>query len=144
MAELIHFRQSTCTDIVLHRGKVVPASIPAKIAAWLLSKTKHHVVTEHPRSTITYNTFNADDARSMIQALFDHRACRMAYDDEIDRIIVGRSHFEKILQHDIDHPFGASVDMVFWCGGHAKLMGIYVQCVPWIDGFAIIPKKDVP
>ena len=136
-----HFKQSVRTEIIRETGKVIPQSRAAKCAAWLLSKTKHQIVSEFPRDHLEYNEFRADDARKMIEAIFDHRACRMAMDDEIDRVIVGRQHYEEILRYEINHPIGMPVEMRFSDGNELRKVGIYVQCVPWIDGFAIIPKK---
>lgn len=136
-----HFRQTERTNIFREDGKVIPASRAARFAAWLLSKTKHRIVVEVPKHSIEYNEFSTDDAASMIQAIFDQRACRMAFNEEIDRVVVGRKHYDELLRHEINHPIGMPVEMRFGHEGEMRVVGIYVQCVPWIDGFAIIPKK---
>lgn len=144
MQTVKHFYQIRGTELLQHRGKIKTSTWLGRFATWLLSKTKYVVVVEVPKEAITYNEFRTDDAEKMIEAIFNHQACRMAFDDEIERVIVGRSHYQEIIRYELDHAMGMSVDMQFGCNGITKLVGIYVQCVPWMDGFVIVPKVKQP
>ena len=136
------YRMKRIPVTVHQNATVLPLSWPARLAAWLLSKTKHQVVADFTDNKLEYVEIRADDIRSMLEAIFDTQSWMRVWHGEVDRVIVGREMYEKLLHRMADEcPFEGMVDVHVSFGREIRLRGINVQFIPWIEGWAVIPKE---
>ncbi|TXH55012.1 MAG: hypothetical protein E6Q97_09680 [Desulfurellales bacterium] len=106
--------------------------------------TQHEIVVDTQKETVSYLSVQVDDVRSLIMCVMDHTGWQKVLNCEVDRIVVGRDLYMKILQSKLERPFCVISEVPLRNGTTGtKICGIDVQFVPWIEGFAIIPKKDV-
>ena len=136
----------------IHRqveAKVVPHSIPAKVAASALSKTDHSIEAIEQLVKLRYIDTSSESIMELIRKLRSaNLLLEKLFDKSIDRVVMGPKVYRQLLRDSIDLEFPVCVDVQtsFGYRGERFLSGFLVQMIPWYDSddILIIPVSDIP
>ena len=134
--------QSRTRECVSESGRVVPRSRAAKLAKWFLDKTDHSILVETYDSVVEYHDIDIGGVREILNSILNQSDWIKLTGGEIDRVVMGPKIFRDVLG-EVSNPFTMQVPVTVGTPREGyKVYGIDVQVIPWIDGFAVIPKKN--
>ena len=121
------------------KGAVIPHTKAASAAKWALDKTDHSIVAEISRERMEVEYIDTEVVRDIVRAAMNQVHVTMLWNNEIDRVVIGRDVMHKI-QCDIDYAFSFRAEEKLGNGGARKMCGYQVQVIPWFEGVLVIPK----
>lgn len=129
-------------------AKVVPHSIPAKVAAAALSKTDHSIETIERIDKVRYIDVSSESIMDLIRKLNSAELLlRMVLDKSVDRVVMGPKVYRQLLSDSasLDSPVCVNVQSTFGYRGNLFVSGFLVQMIPWYDSddILIVPVSEI-
>ena len=69
-------------------------------------------------------------------------AMRLLWDKKATTLLVGRDEMTKLMRDACDDPLSFRAEIPLGRGADFRYMGLRVVCVPWLEGWAILPDLD--
>lgn len=121
------------------KGAVIPHTKAASAAKWALDKTDHSVVAAIGYDRLEVDYIETEVVQDIIRAAMNQVHVSMLWNDEIDRVVVGRDVMHKI-ECNIDYAFSFRAEERLGNGDARRMCGYKVQIVPWFEGILVLPK----
>ena len=108
---------------------------------WLLKKLGAGYREHIPESySIQERTINHNDIRAMIADSQD--AMNLLWSKRATTLLVGHDEMSKLMRDACDDPLSFTAEIPLGYGKEFRYMGLRVVCVPWLEGWAILPDLD--
>lgn len=109
-----------------------------RFLGWLATKMRVRFYWEVETEDVSFVDVDIPDLKTAVAEVLN--LYQFVDPKKIDRIVVGPELFNRFIVGTLNEPLLMRVDLRFRRGDSYTLMGIPVQMVPWIDGFAVLPK----
>ena len=108
---------------------------------WLLGKLGAQYRDYIPESIrVEEKTINHANIQAVIRD--SQRAMHLLWDKKATTLLVGRDEMTKLMRDACDEPMSFRAEIPLGNGGDFRYMGLRVVCVPWLEGWAILPDLD--
>jgi hypothetical protein len=108
---------------------------------WLLKKLGAGYREHVPESVrVEERTINHADIQTVIRD--SQRALSLLWDKKATTLLVGRDEMAKLMRDAYDEPIAFRAEIPLGNGNDFRYMGLRVVCVPWLEGWAVLPDLD--
>lgn len=108
---------------------------------WLLKKLggtyRERIPESHP---LVERTIDHGNIQRMIAD--SQHAMRLLWDKKATTLLVGRDEMTKLMRDAVDDPLMFHAEVPLGYGADFRYMGLRVVCVPWLEGWALLPDLD--
>ena len=119
------------------KAEVVPETTMQKIGQKLL---KLEAVSVVDKDEFQFDAIQHYTIHNLIDNILDLERADLIYRDEIERIVIGRDMYEKMMDHACDNPWDSKVEIEMSGPMGFRVIGIPVQYVPWMCGWVLLPR----
>lgn len=136
---------SVWCQTVKSNGRVIPESVPAKIAASALSLTKHRIEIDEVCNSIRVVDVCTEKILDLISKCREvDQFLKMLSDRALDRVVMGPAVYRSAVRGTLEIQHECYVETRYLYRGVGEVAGFVVQMIPWFrdDGILLIPTMN--